>query len=1574
MRAVERYFLACLFAISGFQLSFAANPAETIPQQQVQRTLNSVPLAFEPNVGQASPGTKFLVHRAALVASFAPDAISIALPVKGAHAARLEIGFDRSARILGEQELPGKANYLRGNNPAAWHTGIANFGRIRYSQLWPGIDLVFYGNGEHLEHDFLVAPNADPRRIFFTLRGAQTIKTGPEGDLLVDLGQGLITFKKPVAYQETASGRKPVASAFQVNGTKISFRMGQYDRGRALIIDPVLVFSTLLAGSTFDGLSAMTVDAQGNIYVAGVTNSTDFPTASAEQPTCNNCSGGFDDVFVTKLNPTGTALIYSTFLGGSNEDGAHSIAVDSNGNAVVSGITLSSDFPAVKPIGTFTCCDIWHMFVASLSPAGNTLNYSGIVGPLNNASFVPTLTPIPSSIFVPLSMDSAGNAYATVQTIYSSFPTTPSSAIIPVPPNPQAAILVAMKISPTGSLLYSTGIPGRAASAPPGNFGAPGPNTFFQTAIAVDSAGSAYIAGQANDGLPTTAGVIGPAFASDSGFFVFFPQEGFVLKLNPAGSAITYATYVPGTSKVTAMRVDGSGNAYLAGVTSSPSLPVSATGFQKDPGCAGCQAAFLLKLNPTATTSLAGTYVRGVPRLSNDPANIAHIALDTNGNVFATGSDSKAANFPMKNPLVQLLSGFVIEFNNDLSTLLFSSGGPDSVIEVAAPGKIILAGNSGFPPTPGAFQTTVSPGRSVLFSLPQVSAIDLTVPAPALCLNTFGLDFGTGVVAPGSTSAPKSATVTNCGNGDLHISSVTSDSPDYAVSTSCSLAPAAIAPGSSCTVSATYSPVDYNRGNIVIQSDALESPHKVGLSGFPKAPATGFNPTSLTFLETPITTTIGLPLRVINTGTQPLTISSMTTTGDFSIDPRCAQAVIPVFVFVPPFGVPANNVCDFTVFFSPTNTGTRTGTLIVKDNSLDSPHIVQLSGLGLAAWPTPAVNTGSSVNVAGIGGQVNGSPGSAKTLVLTGGGFSRVTFARVDGMPFDNSNRVFKLVSPQELDLTLADNDFGDVGEVPVQVITPAPGGGTANTVATISSPVKFYDFTARQIEMVGGGSLVVGPKSGLIYDATGTAFLEAPNIPVPSVAVVDPVEERLVSGLVNFPNRATVLAISDDEQFLYAAIPGSNGVAQISLPSGNINFIASLGADPVLGKYNATSIRVMPGHPHTWVAALQPVFDTKPIAVKVFDDATARANTVEQGNASSIFPGKLLFVGSDTTSLYSIDSTSLYRFKIDANGITFTDKTAGLGAADFETDGALLYLSTGAIIDPATLANTGNFPLAPGLTVHAVVVDGTTSRAIFASDGPVNSTGPSSLIQGFNTKTLASTGSFTMPVGGANFLLRWGSSGLVMNSSAGLTLTRTSLTGNSGLLAPFHIGANAGTGPIGAVQVRQGDPAVYNLGILGINGFNGPVTLSCSNLPQAASCSFSQNPVTPGSGTIISGGNFIVTISTHQAATASAAPAHTYMKSGAGFMIVAALLSLPFGLAFAGRRYRGRLIAFCLLVAIIGCGGGGTQTGGGGGGSPTPTPTPAGTTTPIGVYDIILTGTSASGTRHAVLQLLVVG
>ncbi len=1563
---------ACLLlALGGCVVSYLpllAAPVDQTHQKEVQAALRSAPLAFERNGGAADKNVRYVVHGFGIGAGFASNAISFLLPVETHRATRMGMSFaGRSAQIVGEQELPGKTNYFRGNNPANWRTGLANFAQIRYRRLWPGIDLAFYGNGEHLEHDFVVEPGAAAKQIAFDIDGAQKIELLPSGDLVIHVDGGEVNFKKPVAYQQTSAGRKQVAAEFRLNGNRVSFRLGRYDHRRTLTIDPVLVFSTLLAGSLFDEITAMAVDASGNIYVTGETGSADFPTTpSSVHPACNACNGVALDAFVTKLNPTGTALVYSTFLGGSDFDTAHSIVVDSNGNAIIAGNTFSSDFPSVNPISTFTTTANWHMFVASLSPAGSALNYSGIVGPLNVLAFSPST--IPSSNRVLLAVDSSGNAYATTQTIFSTFPTT-TGVLAPVPPNPQTGVLVAMKISPTGSLVYSTAIPGRAAPGPPGNFGAPGPNTFFQDAIAVDSTGSAYIAGQANDGVPTTLGVIGPAFSSDSGNFVFFPREGFLLKLNPTATAITYATYVPGTSLVSKMRLDGSGNIFLAGVTNSAALPVSATGFQKDPGCTGCQADYVLKVNPLATAVLAGTYLRGAPRNITDQSGLFDIGLDPSGNVFVTGSDPEGLNFPMKNPLEQLRDTFIIELSSDLSTILFSSGGPEAFIQAPTAGKLILASNSGYPPTPGAFQTTVPPTRGDLFSIPNVAAIDLTVGAPALCRAVFSLAFG--LTTPGTTSPPQSATISNCGNADLHISSIASDSPNFNVTTNCPLAPTGITPGNSCTVTATYSPVNYNPGNIVITDDALRSPHDVALAGTPNAPHTLFQPGSLTFLETPVTTSEGLSLSIGNNGSTNLTITALSATGDFSVSQNCVGAVLPPPTPNPPFGITVH-FCTATVTFSPTNTGTRVGTVIATDSALDSPQSIQLSGLGLAAWPTPVVSNGAGLNATGAGANVNGSVGSPEALPVIGGGFSRVTTVTLDGILFDNNVRQMTLVNPQQINLNLFDTDFGDVGEVPVQVTAPAPGGGSSSSVVTIASPIKYYEAIERLILQVPPGDLAVGSKSGLIYDAFFSAIppVGAPNLNVPSVAVVDPNTEHLVSGLVGFPDQASVIAVSDDEQFLYAAIPNTNAVAQVALPGGAINVRAALGQDPALGKYNARFIRVMPGHPHTWVASLQPTGDTKPIALKVFDDGVARTNTVERGNASAIFPGKLLFVGSDITTVYSIDSTSLYRFTIDANGVTLKDKTAGLGAEDFATDGSLIYLSNGSIFDPSTLVTKGTFALAPSLPMHAVTVDATTHRAIFAGD-LTSPPGLSSLVQAFDTVTLSAKGSFVIPRQSfVSSIQRWGTSGLVFGGNA-LTITRSSLTGNSGAVAPFHIGANFSQAPIPTAQISSGSNAVFNLGIVSTNGFNGPVTLSCSNLPLFASCSFSQNPVTPATGNL-SLGQFTVTIATHQAATASAAPPRWYMKSGTGFVLLTAVLSLPFALAMISRRYRGRLLAFCLFIAIIGCGGG----GGGGGPTPTPpitpTPTPSGGNTPLGVYDIILTGTSSTGKRQVILQVIV--
>ncbi len=561
--------IAILLLILGGLTPKATSQTTTAPGNRYEFSRQ---VSFEPNVGQAERSAEFVVHQPGLNARFQREAVDLLAPsAQGLSTLRLELHGTRGVQIQGEGKRPGTVNYLRGSDPAGWKTGIPNFARLRYSRLYPGIDLLFYGRDGMLEHDFVVAPGADPALISLELKGTRKVQVQNHGDLLVKVAGGSLTFKKPYAYQETSSGRKEIQAAFKVQGERVGFVLGHYDKKQALVIDPILTFSTYLAGSSGqDAVFGVATDASGNIYVTGRTASKDFPTHLPEQPACSGCSATFPvstDAFVSKLDPTGATLIYSTYLGGTGSDAGHAIAVDANGNALVAGGTFSTDFPSVNAITPATCCN-GAVFVASLSANGASLNYSGVIGTaiLNEQN----MFQLPASL-VAIAADSAGNAYVTGVTNSSSFPITPGTLTASVPAAPARSLFVS-KVAPSGALVWSTVLPGTMTQ---GGF------SMHNLGIAVDAGNNVFVTRAADQGLPTTPGVVGPAAPSFGG--------AFVAKINPTASALVYLTYLPGALNSSGIAVDIDGNAYVAGVTSGTDLVTSANAFQKT-GKAGLEA------------------------------------------------------------------------------------------------------------------------------------------------------------------------------------------------------------------------------------------------------------------------------------------------------------------------------------------------------------------------------------------------------------------------------------------------------------------------------------------------------------------------------------------------------------------------------------------------------------------------------------------------------------------------------------------------------------------------------------------------------------------------------------------------------------------------------------------------------------------------------------------------------------------------------------------------------------------------------------------------------------------------
>jgi len=602
-------------------LCFLLAPLRTAGQTAIPE-LASLPLAFERNEGQAPARYRFITRRNSMQAFFGADGVDVVLEQASKTASVAHIrwaGAQAGVTLAGDEALPGHSNYLHGADPAKWLKNVPQFARIRYANLYPNIDLVFHGHGSMLEHDFLVQPGGEVSRI--TLRTDRRGHIDRSGNLQLDLGKSQLWLMRPVAYQLFGEGKKEVVANFVMtrNG-EIHFNVGKYDHAKPLIIDPVFVFSTYLDGSQSDNMTAITTDAAGNIYVTGYTNSTDFPVTNAGSPLCPNCSDASQtsEAFISKLDPTGHTLLFSSYLGGSTTGGgfgtfSSSIALDKNEDIYVAGVTSAWDFPHAGAVPTLTPQNFnsSYFFVSCLKPDGSAFIYSGLVG--GQEGFYT------DGSQGKLAVDANGDAYLAGTTDDVNFQLTPGTFSSTPTSYPNDTMFV-LKLDATGKLVYSTLIPGNV-TRPPGTAYA---DNFVAHGITVDGNGQATIAGLAGMGLPTTPGAMEGTVPSPPNSVD--PQSGFLLQLDATASKLNFATYLTGTDTARGMTVDAQGNFYIVGMTSQTNLPVSANAYQKQiipSSTCTCNAGYVLKTDSQAKTISAATYLSGASGASFNAAALA---------------------------------------------------------------------------------------------------------------------------------------------------------------------------------------------------------------------------------------------------------------------------------------------------------------------------------------------------------------------------------------------------------------------------------------------------------------------------------------------------------------------------------------------------------------------------------------------------------------------------------------------------------------------------------------------------------------------------------------------------------------------------------------------------------------------------------------------------------------------------------------------------------------------------------------------------------------------------------------
>ncbi|HEV2222202.1 MAG TPA: SBBP repeat-containing protein [Candidatus Acidoferrales bacterium] len=811
-----------------------------------------LPLRFEANLGQVPPEVKFLARGSNSALFLASTEAILALDIPPQRALQTDrprtrltshrpgsrtvllrmtlVSANPKAEVLGTNRLPCLSNYFIGNDSAKWRTGVPNYAKVKYKDIYPGVNLAFYGNHDRLEYDFVAFPGSTPDRIKLRIEGAEHLRIASSGFLVMSTSAGDVYLERPFVYQEKNGVRERVRGDYILaKRDEVGFRLGRYDVTRPLVIDPVLAYSTFLGGSGGSAAFAVFVDSQGNAYVAGTAQS-GFPTTTGVLQPAYGGSGQFDtNAFVSKLNPSGDGLLYSTYLGGTNPSGASSpidatafgIVADSQGNAYVTGYSNSPDFPVVNAFQPTLKSAAGNAFVAKLNATGTALTYSTYLGGSG------------SEVADGIAVDSTGHAYVAGSTSSMDFPVV--NAFQSSARNSFGTAFVTKFGIDGSSLIYSTYLGGSNADT--------------ASAIAVDSTGNTYVVGATSStDFPTTSGAFQPVSKASQNV-----QNAFFTKLNPVGSNLLYSTFLGGsqltTTSATALALDPRSEVYVVGWTAASFS--AASDFPTTPGViqptlpSGDGADFVSKINPAGqgtsdlvySTFLGGDNPKGAGDLASG------VIVDANGDAVITGRTT-SSNFPTTPGAFQLTlksppGGFnavVSKLNPTATALLYSTylGGSvsDQGLGIAADltGSVYVVGQSlspDFPTTAGAFQPNhLAPSGAQDAFVAKLAINSVITVAPSF------VDFGNQLLNQQSSS--QVVTITN--NSSAPVTFSTSPSltgPDASEFTSTSDCGADLPPNANCDVTLNFTPTTLGADNadLALFDSDPSSPQIVPITG-----------------------------------------------------------------------------------------------------------------------------------------------------------------------------------------------------------------------------------------------------------------------------------------------------------------------------------------------------------------------------------------------------------------------------------------------------------------------------------------------------------------------------------------------------------------------------------------------------------------------------------------------------------------------------------------------------------------------------------------------------------------------